>query len=50
MVVKKGDFIFKFTMRGKDICIAPVVSYPASGLSPEKVYVITIEEREHAQP
>ena len=41
---KEKKWIFRIRMKGKDIKISDVISYPASGLEAEEIYLVTIEK------
>lgn len=43
--MKVDDFEFKFIIKGKDIQISDVLSYPASGLNPYERYEVTVKRR-----
>ena len=40
--IKENEVIYRLIMKGKDIKISDVISYPASGLDPDKSYLVTI--------
>lgn len=43
---KLEEFIFQFTISGKDLNIPPILAYPTSGLKADKIYIVTIKEGE----
>jgi len=43
----EGKFVYKFRMRGKDVQLPDLASYPASGLLKDEIYEVVIRKEQN---
>ena len=42
--INSKDIIYSLIIKGRDIKISDVISYPASGLNPNECYLVTVSK------